>query len=239
MTNHNLSQVVCAAFAEGAKGKLVDTSHLRDGDAAVYGILRGCGEIITACEWLKRDYYYIDNGYFKPGHFDGYYRIVKNGRQGSYYESRSDRWERLGVDLRPWRRRGRKILVVPPSGYVAAFDKIDSGQWSRLVACELSRWTDRAIQFKPSKGRMDEALEDTWCLVTYNSNAAIHALREGVPVITLGDHIAEHVSWSFENIESPWWPEREFWAWSTAYQQYTLDEFRSGRAWALASGQDN
>jgi hypothetical protein len=233
VTEHEISQTVCRHFAEGCSGKLVSPTHLRPGPAVVYGLLRGCGDIVRACDWVGRTFFHVDNGYFRPGHYEGYYRVTENAFQkppeGVFP---SDRWERVGTDLRPWRRDGKFILIVPPSPFVAAWQGIDIPRWVATVHDEIQRYTDRQVRVKPEKGRMDEALRNCWTVVTHNSMAACHALREGVPVITLDpDHVAGPVSWDFPDIDQPWWPEREPWAHGVAYQQWTLDEFASGEAW--------
>ena len=234
VTEHQHSQIICRHFAQGCEGSLAPATHLRAGPAAVYGLLRGCGEIVRACDWVGRDYYHIDNGYFRPGHYDGYFRVTLNALQKAPDAASSDRWERLGTEFRPWRRSGKSILVVPPSEFVAKWHNIDLPRWNAAVCGEIERYTERPVYMKPEKGRMDEALENVWCVVTFNSMAALHALREGIPVITLyPDHVAGPVSWSLEDIEDPVWPERDPWAFGVAYQQFTLEEMASGEAWRI------
>lgn len=105
-------------------------------------------------------------------------------------------------------------------------------KWTETVVGELSRHTDRPILVKEKgEGDLRSALEDAWCVVCYASNAAIEAVISGVPAIVLGDSAADPVSWSFNNIESPDWPEREDWANALAWHQFTLDEMRSGFCW--------
>src|SRR5690606_10160687 len=62
-TGHPICQVITRALEQGSGGAVVPvTEGLRDGPAAVYGILRGCDRIIDECEWIGRDFYHVDHG---------------------------------------------------------------------------------------------------------------------------------------------------------------------------------
>lgn len=234
-TNHVHSRVLCSAFSEGCGGSIVPPNRLLEGPAVVYGILRGCGEVIRQCEWVNRDFYHIDHGYFSRGHYDGYYRVTKNGLQcDGYGKSDGARWRRLNLPLRPWKRTGRHIVICPISKMVAEFLGIDHEKWLDTVISELSLHTDRPVIVKHKDGTpLSEALKDAWCLVTHSSNAAVDAIRSGVPSITLGDSACNPVSWDFESIEAPWWPDREQWVEALSDNQFTIEEMRSGKAWSL------
>ena len=228
-TNHVHSKVICAALAQGFKAQIVPPLRLMDGPASFYGILRGTGDILKECEWVKRDFFYVDHGYFDPGHYEGYYRVVKNGLhssgKGSYP---SDRWERLQTKLRPWERKGRHILVSSLSPFIGKFLNIDPDKWLAGVVREISLHTERPIVVKnKGEGNLDDALKDAWCIVVHSSTAAVHALVNGIPAICLGD-FPNGICWEFEDIEKPRWPDREQWVSNLAYQQFTLAEIRKG-----------
>ena len=233
------SRTIMAAFAEGCRGQVVPPTKLFDGPAAMYGILRGTGEIIRQCEWVGRDYYYIDHGYLKPGHYDGYYRVTKNARQADIPDPKEyifppDRLKKTGVEARPWRRSGKNILVIPVTGAIGEFYGINPDRWLGVVTDEVANHTDRPIEVKhKGLGAIEESLKDTWCVVTHSSNTAVDALVNGVPVIVLGESACELMSWGFGDIETPYWPERELWLQALAYQQFTLSEMRNGTAWKI------
>jgi hypothetical protein len=236
-TGHQISNVIMAAFAEGFEGRLCPPSRLMDGPAAMYGILRGTGELIHQCRWVQREFYYVDHGYFKRGHFDGHYRVTRNGMQAfDPCIVGDDRFRALDVGIRPWRRDGGHVLVLPLTDAVADFHGIDSVAWESAVVNEIGSHTNRRIKIrpKPAQGQktvpLKEDLEDCWCVVTHSSNTAVVALMEGIPVITLGESAASPLSWRFENLESPEWPEREPLFHWLAYNQFTLDELRNGDA---------
>lgn len=246
-TDHQHSKIICEAFAKGQGGRLAPPRALLDGPAMVYGILRGCDRIIKECEWIGRDYYYVDHGYINRGYYDGYFRVVKNGLQAKLDHEDDDgyvtlripnkpdwgaRWKALGVQRRPWKKDGRHIVVCPISKAMGAFWGIDAERWTEAVCRELASHTDRPVQVKLKDGSsLREALEDAWCLVTHSSNAAIDAVLNGTPVITLGPSAAKVLSWGFDSIESPEWPADHFmddWCCALANSQFTLDEMRRG-----------
>lgn len=241
VTNHPFSKLICGAFAEGCgAGIKPSPGELCDGDAAVYGILRGCDAIIRECEWRLRDYYHIDHAYVcRSNHYDrdfnGHYRITRNAFQWSG-ETRypPDRWNGLGVKIRPWERRGRHIIVAPLSGAVAKFLNIDSVKWLNAVLAEISKHTDRKVYVKQKgRGEIDDFMNDAWMLVTHSSNTAVDALLRGIPVCTLGESAAKPLSTDLCDIESPVYGDREAWCWGLAYNQFTLSEMKDGTAWRI------
>lgn len=241
-SHHSISRMVMAAFADGCGGQMVPSCDnndnampLLEGDAALYGILRGCGEIYKRAMMLGRNVHYIDHGYINfKGHQDktSYYRIARNGRQSVIdpdHNWPSDRFEKLGVELKPWRKSGRHVLVIPLTEAIAKFHKLESSKWLADTVRTITHHTERPILTKPKgEGQLEQALADCWCVVTHSSNVAVDALIEGVPVITLGESTACQLAWNFPDIERPYYPERDGWAHGVAYQQWTLSEMRRG-----------
>lgn len=242
-TGHEISNVMMNSFSRGCDGKVVNAHSLLPGAAAVYGILRGTEDIIKHCEEIKRDYYYIDHGYFNSGHFSGYYRVTKNGRQKVIYEAHDrnypdDRWRSLGKDIQPWKRIGRNIVIFPfnevkPFGFpVAKFYNIDPRKWVDNIKEECKLHSDRTVVVKEKwKGNIEDVLDDAWVTISHSSNASMEGLLAGVPTIVTGESACLPISWRFEDIEKPWWPSREWLMNSLAYQQFTLEEMYDGTAW--------
>lgn len=228
-TDHELSRVISRAAAEGCGGQIVPAGNFYDGTAVVYGILRGCGAVIRKCQWVRRDFYHIDLGYFGRGHFGGYYRVTRNGFQYTGNGAADPgRFERLGVEIEPW-REGRHVLVCPLSRNFGEFEGIDSRAWTQTVLSEIPKYTDRPVQVKPKgEGSLKDSLKDCHLLVTYNSNAAIDALRLGVPVCVLGPSAAAPLSTPLDQIEDPVRGNRESLFARLANHQWTLDEIKEG-----------
>lgn len=233
-TDHPHSQVLCRAISLGVKSRVVPPVELLPGPAVVYGILRGCGEIIRQCEWVGRDYFHIDHGYVGRGHYEGYYRLSKNGLQwdGSG-EFPADRWSSLRTKLSPWRKSGRSVVVCPVSRAVADFYGIDTHKWLKSVVSELSQFTDRPVIVKPKdEGDLRHVLNDCFCLVAHQSNAATEAILQGIPAIVLGPSAAAPVARTrLRDVETPLYADREPWCHGLAYHQWTIDEMRKGLCW--------
>jgi hypothetical protein len=244
-TDHLNSQVVCKALATGSGGQIVPATRLLDGPGAVYGILRGCDQILKESWWVGRDTYHVDHGYIGRGNgdFKGYYRITRNGLQvvgdgnPDAWEKNAppgDRLEALGVKFKPWRKTGEEVVIAPLSKAVGQFLGIDPHRWLETVINEVRQHTDRSITIKPkdSDARIQDSLRRAWALVTHSSNSAIDALIEGVPVFVTGDCSAKFLgSGPLTNIEKPRYPDREPWFRVLSYSQWTLAEIQRGRCW--------
>lgn len=264
VTPHPLSQRIAGAFAQGCGGKIVQLPQalgeqgydyvnstrelmkrgfIVTGPMATYGILRGCGELITSAQMMRHDFWHIDNGYVKQsnheaGQLDGYYRVTKNAFQATECEDRPpDRWNETRVNvIGMWNKRGNDILVIPPSKFVAQYQRIDPTLWVAQVDAEIKKRTDRPIRVKLFKGGLREYLPNTHCVITHESMAALHALIGGTPAIALGDHCIGDLSWTWDNLERPDYFDRgqvnRLCNW-LGYQQWTLPEIESGKAWGM------
>ena len=232
--------------------ELIQRGYVITGPMATYGILRGCGELIAIAKLMKHDYWHIDNGYVRQSDherkdekgspdpsFDGYYRITKNGFQntGEVQDRPSDRWNETRVNITNlWNKQGKDILVIPPSKFVAQYQRIDFDIWTRQIEAEIKKRTDRPIRVKAFKGGLKEILPTTHCVITHESMAALHAVIGGVPAIALGDHCLGNLSWNWEDLEYPRYFDRgqvNRLCNHLAYNQFKLDEVRSGKAWRM------
>ena len=141
---------------------------------------------------------------------------------------------------------GKKILIAPPSVKSFALWHIDQEQWVADTIAEIKKHTDRPIVVREKRPRADRLKEDTMeealaddihCLVTYNSVAAVEAVMQGKPAITLGPNAAGVVcSNSLSEIENPRIPtydERDAWLRHLSYCQFTFTEMSNGTAWKI------
>ncbi len=237
-TDHFLSQHVGHHVCQGFDAQSVPPVALLPGLAIVYGILRGCGDIMKAAEEAKQDYLYIDHSFFKQTRSNadefGYYRCIKNGRyHHPIADMPSDRFEQLDIELKPWRTHGDHIVVVPISTFVAEYEGIDGREWLRRTVATLVRFTQRDIIIKPkdTDQSLAETLKNAHALVCLDSNAATEAIISGIPVFCSKQNAAAPVADEVLNmIETPQMPHREQWAYNLAYQQFTLAEIASGYA---------
>lgn len=235
-TGHRHSRNVLGAFAAGAGLAVAPPATLRDGAVAVYGILRGTGDLLKTAQAAGREWFYLDNGYLRPGHYSGFFRVTRNAYQyTAELKPDLDRWKALGLEIRPW-QPGRHVLVCPPSSVFFEHLGLNRTDWILMVTQTLARHTDREIRFrvKPRKGEPErllaDDLRDCHAVVAFQSNVAVEALIAGVPVFTGPISAASPMSGSrLVEIERPHYPDNRLeWAATLAANQWTLDEMRAG-----------
>jgi hypothetical protein len=235
MTGHAHCETVGTAFAMGGGLRRAPVKELLPGAAVFYGILRGAGPLLHKAIQLGRDWFYIDNGYLKPGHYDGYYRVTKNAYQHRG-EGKGDfdrlRW--LGVTVAPWRKDGGHVVVCPPGEVYCRHHGMSAAGWLQDTLTVLSANTDREIRVrkKGSTEPLAEDLKGAHALVTHASNTAVDAIVAGVPAFVTGASPARAMgNMMLREIERPVYGERMEWLAVLAANQWTLDEMRQGTAW--------
>ncbi len=220
------------------------------------------------CRLMKENgsnYFYIDTGYF--GNFNTYYKLSENTGKKFFHrvafnqmqfnqleDFKSNRYKAIlrfikrDFDLEdkdfilPWKTKGKKILICPPSEKVGSVFGIEIDNWIETVCKEIKLFSNReiVIRKKPQSraervkwNTMQDALDDDiFILVTYNSIAATEAILHGIPAVTLGLNAATPVSLNeLKDLESPIYPDRQMWLNNLSYGQFHLEELRNGTAW--------
>lgn len=234
VTSHQHSRIVGGMFAKATGGELRSVHAIREGECATYGILRGADKVLRK----GGPVWYIDHGYIKPGHYGGYYRVCLNGLHAKLSVPDPLRFANLGWEpeehISP---PDAPILVAPPSRYTAAF--LGAESWVANVCAEIGRHTERRIILTDKlEAPGERLLKSAHCLVTLQSNLAVEAIRQGVPVfIARGNmpygywHPAQEFSKSLEDIEKPLYASlsaRKEWGAKIAAVQFRLDEMGEG-----------
>jgi len=157
----------------------------------------------------KKDFYYMDTGYFgnftSPGNPSGkklFHRIVKNDLQKHWLEKHpSDRWQEIcKIDPRyqwkGWKKKGRKILIVVPNRKSCIFygydiDPYVNGEkpWLTNTIETIKKYTDMEIIIREKGSRTDrqnysifDALDEgVFATVAFNSIAALESVIYGIP----------------------------------------------------------
>jgi len=230
------SDMICKAFAFGAPPSA---------EGSVFFGTEGQMDAFTKAKARGGPWYYIDNSYFDK-HRGLYFRVTKNALQVDPRDKVSDgkRFAKLGIPVRERMVLGGLMIVVPQSdqfmkstGYV--------GDWAAVTARRLEGMGCPYVHVHPwqrdkiARGEAFAALlSRARLVVTYSSAAAITALLEGVPAISVSDTAAAHwIGGEFHqgNVLDPQIAsiaERRQFAEVLADHQFTLEEFRSGKAWA-------
>jgi len=249
----NIYDPMLENFILGAGGQITTWDMIENQmtPVAIRGIAKR--KQIHSCWEKGRDFYYIDTGYFGNGKRKIYHRITKNHLQNIYPTVHRPRDRLAATGWQPTKfRRGRNVLLCPPSAKVMKFFDLDLDQWMEETLTTLKSYTDRPIITRLKQSRSvrqnDDTLamalsNDVHCLVTFNSIAATEALLLGKPAITLGPNAAQNLcKQSLSEIETPYVPtldEVEEWAAHLAYSQFTEEEMRSGYAWAILNETSN
>lgn len=232
---------ICKAFVDGCGGS-IDTK-LQPGPAFFFGVNETNLHIWKAVLADGRDYFYCDNSFF-DGARQAQFRVSKNALQHSGLgTSDGKRFKELGIELKPWTSGGDHIVVVEQSEPFMRMVVGSNVNWRVQTVDALQRLTKRPIRLRPwspDKGKLAKTLPadlaGAHALVTWSSAAAITAVLDGVPIVTMGQCAAEPMAGSLLEIENLPRPEREEWAGVLADQQWTLAEMRSGLAWRSLNG---
>ena len=244
------------ANGAGLPPTVLETWRYEDDPAAglfIRGIMKH--KIIKQCWADKRPFFYIDTGYFgnrigprNPGGWKLYHRIVYNDLQhGDMLTRPADRWEQLGIPLKPWRRTGRRILIAAPDDKPCVFYGTTAQAWLEHIVSTLRQHTDRDIVIRQRQGNVyvrtrnpgtnfESALQDDiFAVVCFNSSAAIEAVINGIPAfVTAPCHAARPVALDdICKIETPFYADmdlRRAWVSHLAWGQFHIKEMSSGRA---------
>jgi|TARA_B100000959_G_scaffold175583_1_gene183820 hypothetical protein len=220
---------------------------------AMFGILRGTGELITKCQDFKHPFYYFDHAYWPNDHKhkvnkifkERIYRLTKNNFSLNYIDKLSgqdkERVEKFSkhIKMRDWNYDGKYILILPPSHHVEKYFGMVG--WKDRVCEKLSFNTrrDLIVREKTDTSSFQEQLKDAFAVVSCQSTAAVNAIIMGVPSFCEPMSCAAPVSMGIkdlEEIEDPLYAgNRKEWLDSLLANQYTMTEIENGYAWKRVS----
>ncbi len=211
----------------------------------------------------------IDKGYYRGriaiagGKVSKFWRVAVNAHHPTSYlmslRAPADRWNDLGVEVRPWRTDGHQVVLAGSSGKFHAFNQlIEPTAYATGIVEALRGLSDRPIiyrpkpswrdavpidgaAFSPPKQEIAKVLKGAWAMVTNGSNACFESVLAGIPVIVLGDAVAKPISsTTLGDIVAPRLAddtERQQWLHNLAYCQWTIDEMATGQAFEHAKAQ--
>ena len=162
-------------------------------------------------------------------------------------ECPSDRWDQLGIDLAPWRRRPIEVVLL--CGQIpgdANVDDVDYSEWLTETCRDLVGQGVTVLFREHPKGLargcrvgdmvraavpsvvvtdptqpLDRDLYKADAVVAYNSNASVESVIAGVPTIVMHQNsMAWPMSSHDLNLRALVRPDRRQWAWDLAYKQW-------------------
>jgi len=177
--------------------------------------------------------------------------------------SKPDRFNSMGIDIKGWRNQGDHVLVIGQNWNDASLFGISLELWIINTVRMLLKNTDRKIVVRDhpqNKGLLKDIVNDKFdytkqviydtnidikdsllnahCTVSYTSGSSIDSALAGVPVITCSEYnflwpISSH---SLEDVENPKLGERDQLFYDLAWTQWSTDDIRSGKPWQHLMG---
>ena len=199
----------------------------------------------------------------KIGRRHDYYRVglnhyLNNLGEFNNKDCKPDRFNKLGLTIKPWRSKGEHILVLGQNLNDASLLGADMELWVITTIKHLLKHTKRPIHFRdhPENGRklqwaitrnfhdikqvkydesktIKDSLQNAHCCVAYTSGSSLDAILDGVPVIPTSQYnfVWDISSHSLNEIENPKMGEREQLLYNLAYAQWSVKEIKEGKAW--------
>lgn len=224
--------------------------------AIFYGMGGNLKQVMADYRKAGKPTVYMDLGYWgrtEGGARSGYHKCAINARHPTAYfqnqPHRNDRFEKFGIKVRDWQRKGRHILLAGFSAKHAQFEGYQVHEWERSTILLIQQHTDRPIiyrpkpsdrfarqlagvEYSPPEQSLADVLADCHAVVTSHSNVGVDALLEGVPVFTI-EGVASTMGLNrFDLLESPVYPDgRKQWAADIAYCQFNVREMSMGIPW--------
>lgn len=232
----------------GEKGSWLNVANYEPSDLAVIWGVRH-PHIIQGQRERGLDYLVMERGYF--GDRMKCCSLGFNGLNGHAEfcaeNSPADRWEKHGVEVKPWRTGGDYALVMGQVDGDQSVQGVDLPVWYCEVLQKLGEKTDAPIYFRPhpqarqrvgfsgfdglKTWSLDEALGGAFVAVTYNSNSGVDAALAGIPVVAMN---RGSMAWEVASREVDFGhtPDRAQWLNDLAHKQWTIEEIAAGDAWA-------
>lgn len=262
LSGNPVHDYVLTAFGDGCPEQVEyrQVSDYEPSDVAVvFGVYKSQisisharGAVIANQRRLRRRTVVLETGYIFRG--DGpehYYAAGFEGLNGRAdfrnQNSPADRWGLLqaqGVHYKPW-RYGDDVMVCGQVPWDASVDHTEHVEWIHGTIARLKQITNRRIVFRPHPQAPFSAVGEipvetgpvAWdrvhACVTFNSNTAVEAALQGVPVFVddIGSMALRIANRNLRDIDNPALPSRQQWAYDLAYTQWTPKEMRGGLAW--------
>lgn len=154
---------------------------------------------------------------------------------GTWHVGNEDRWKALAIELKPWRKKGDHILVLPQRS-IGELGVAMPRNWEMSILPKLKEATERPIRVRKHPGKnanipIEQDLDNAWAVVTWASGAGIKAICNGIPVFhQLSKWIGAQAATTTLDIENPWMGDRLPMLKRLAWAQWSWQEIESGEA---------
>lgn len=205
-------------------------------------------------------------GFLAPHDFNRYLRYSLDGifpTTGYYFDNKIDhsRWHSIAASYgfveRPWRERGKRILVCLQRSGGWSMDGQEVLTWLGSTVATVRANTDRPILIRPHPGSLSimpevqrqhpdikisnsldlrHDLESTWATVTYNSSPGVASVIWGIPAFVTDPCPQRSQAWPWVNtnltdIDNPILPDRTEFYHKLAQCHWLTADLASGAGW--------
>lgn len=152
---------------------------------------------------------------------------------GEWHVGEEDRWSQLGINVKPWRKDGEHILVLPQRS-IGEPGVAMPRNWIESVTRRLKRITDRPIVVRKHPGKnvkreLELDLHNAWCSCVWASGAGIKSIVAGIPVYyDFANWVGGPAASKDWNIEEPFLGDRGPMLHRLAWAQWRWEEIQSG-----------
>lgn len=227
-----------------------------EADALIlYGIGGVSKQIYDAYRAADKHVVFFDKGYMRGKHLRVAVDAFQPLDQLYTMPRKSDRFERLGVELQKYEERGDRILFDGASNKFCLWKGLgDWLEWGEQTVKLLRQYTTYPIVYRPRPSHnndltsfnvegaqlslevpLEQDFRKTRVCVSYGGNIGWDCAVAGIPHFAIGDSIARPISETdLMNVGMPKIPteqERLEWFAQVSYWQWTLHELASGEAW--------
>lgn len=168
----------------------------------------------------------------------------------------SSRVRLLGLEIKPWRKKGNYILIAGQHDKSEQWRNMPSmSNWVMETIEEIQKHSNKTIVFRPHprcklpyiekefnnvqrqdpqhvNGTYDDfdmGFDNVWATISWSSNPGIHSIIEGVPAFTGPSSLAYDVAGhDLSQIENPPMPDRQQWLNDYAWTEFTIEEIAQG-----------
>ena len=172
-----------------------------------------------------------------------------------------ERWKKFNIEMKPWQSTGDTIIICGQHHRSHQWRNNPSMNiWFEQQINEIRKYTDRTILVRPHPRNpigldttkwknvsynqpqrdhmtiddtdFNKKLENAWAVVNHSSNPAMQSVFNGVPVFVSEASLSYDVgNFSLADINNPKMPDRQNWANSLAYTEWTTEEIKQGLPW--------
>jgi hypothetical protein len=165
---------------------------------------------------------------------DSYYSLSigwHNGR--GIWPAGEGRFQKLGVELKPWRTSGDHILVCPNRSFGVG-KQVMASDWASTASQRLQNASKRPVRVRSHPGNdapqkpLEADLEGAWAVVVWSSSVAVHALLAGIPTFIEAPWQVLKGAGASGSPDEPVTPERLPHFERMAWHQWTCAELETG-----------